>query len=92
MSSNRQVKYYTDLPSVKHFELLYHFVVTESKYYATLVWPKKILLVNVVQKYAKIPRKSGGQRKLIVKAELLLVLMTLRLRLANQEIGDGFGV
>ena len=91
LSTDQKTKFYTGLPTIGHFDLLFRFV--KPKCEKMKYWKgRKNTVVNKRNFVKKSPKKSGCQRKLSMKCELILVLMKLRLGLTNIDLADRFGV
>jgi DNA-binding NarL/FixJ family response regulator len=96
LSNDKQVKFYTGLPSKAHFDLLCEYI--EPKMSKARYWhgPKKAV-VHVKNRSSMLstfssPAKTGRKRKLTFREEMLLVLMKLRLGLTNHDIGNRFNI
>ena len=91
LRTDDQVRFYTGVPSVKMFDLLYSYVlpkVDKMRYWRGT----KNTLVNRVRRFITSPKKSGGKRALSSKEEFLLILIKLRLGITNHDLADRFGV
>ena len=91
LSSDKQTKFYTGLPSTKIFEALFEFLFEKVRKMSYWIGSKKTV-VNKVRRFVVSPKKFGKSRNLPIKAELLLTLIKLRLGLLNHDIADRFGV
>lgn len=92
LKSDSQVKFYTGLPSIKLFNLLYRYLYDKVKDMPYWRGRKNTVVTRVRKFTCKSPKKGGGARALTVKAELLLTLMKIRLGLLNHDIADRFGI
>lgn len=87
LSSDDKVNTYTGLPSLAAFEDLLCLItpVASSMQY----WRGS---ESHIPRKGNLKSKPGPARKLLIREELLLVLMKLRLALINDLLGDMFGV
>ena len=91
--SDSKVQFYTGLPNIETFDLLFEFL--QGKVAKMSYWrgPK----YSTIRKYRnpsffRSPKKLGPKRKLQLKDELLLVLMKLRLALIHEDLADRFSI
>ncbi|XP_077987889.1 uncharacterized protein LOC144442419 isoform X2 [Glandiceps talaboti] len=88
LNSDHKVHFYTGLPSYKAFHVIFEKLVKNraSKLSMnTRFWKAK-------NPWYKRGRKTGGQRKLTLENEFLLVMMKIRLGLLDKDLADRFGV
>ena len=91
VKTDKQVHFYTGLPSEQHFNLLYDYVYDKVKVMS--YWRGKYKVISQPNYlYKRSPVKPGIKRKLSAKAELLMTLMKLRLGLLNHDLADRFHV
>ncbi|XP_077983623.1 uncharacterized protein LOC144438467 [Glandiceps talaboti] len=86
--SDKKVHFYTGLPSYKAFHVIFEKLVKKSASKLamnTRFWKTK-------SPWYKRGRKTGGQRKLTLENEFLLVLMKIRLGSLDEDLADRFGV
>jgi hypothetical protein len=94
---DKQVKFYTGLPTRKHFELLCEYI--EPKLARSGYWhgskkhrqPTLNVRKTCLSRIGS-PAKTGRKRKLSFRDELLLVLIKLRLGLTNHDLADRFHI
>ena len=91
LKNDKQVHFYTGLPTVKHFELIYNYMYDKVKKMPYWRGDKRVV-ANPLHRHRAGYKKTGRPRKLSIKAELLLVLMKLRLGLLNHDLADRFEV
>ena len=91
LKNDEQIHFYTGVPTLSHFNLLYDFVYEKVRNMS--YWRGKYRVVSQpAYLYKSSPKKSGTRRKLSAKAEFLLTLMKLRLGLLNHDLADRFHV
>jgi len=90
LKTDKKVKIYTGLQSKSAFNDLH--CLTAKKASRLRYWHGQQRTKSVRRNFTRTPVKSGPKRKLMMKEELLMVLMKLRLCLINQVLGDMFGV
>ena len=90
--NDKRVRLNTGLPSKAAFEDLLKVVsprATRMRYWAGA---RSVLSTKVPRKFVKTPTKSGPKRSLSVRAELVMVLMKLRLALSNEFLAMSFKI
>ena len=56
------------------------------------MYEKKVISTKVRRNFKASPKKTGPQRKLSVKEELILVLLKLRAAITNKMLADLFDI
>ena len=95
LRNDKQVKFYTGLPSKKHFDLLCDYIepkIEKSRYWHGSKKTSRQTTLKVKKSLLRSPAKTGRKRKLAFRDELLLVLMKLRLGLMNHDLADRFNI
>ncbi|XP_069126931.1 uncharacterized protein [Argopecten irradians] len=92
IKSDKDMKFYTGIQSIKAFDAIFNVVrpnITRMKYWHSSMAGK--IVCNPL-KYKRIPTITSTRRCLSSKDEMLLTLMKLRLGILNQELALKFGV
>ena len=92
LKTDGKVKTYTGLQSKQAFEDLYQYLFKNAKKMTYWKGMKKTISTKVPRKCRKSPNKSGPERKLSIKDELLLTLVKLRHASSNELLADIFNI
>ena len=92
LKTDAKVKTYTGLQSKLAFEDLYQYLFKNAKKMTYWKGVKKTISTKVPRKCRKSPNKSGPERKLSIKDELLLTLVKLRHASSNELLADIFNI
>lgn len=88
VKSDKEISFFTGLPSLKMFEALHAYVAP----FVNKRWKGYSQVVNKVRHFVRSPKKFGPGRKMNSKDEFLLTLMKLRLGLLYQDLAHRFGI
>ena len=92
LKTDTKVKTYTGLQSKQAFEDLFQYLFKNAKKMTYWKGVKKTISTKVPRKCRKSPNKSGPERKLSIKDELLLTLVKLRHASSNELLADIFNI
>ena len=87
LCSNENVRFFTGLPSVEVFELLFEFL--SQKVSTMALWRGH---KHAIKSKGRSQNLKKRERKLTSKQELVLVLMKLKLGLVNKDLALRFGI
>ena len=89
LKSDKKVKFYTGIPSVKVFMTIFTYIVSTFKQITYWKGPSRVVANPLPNKRTK---NRFHTRSLSKKEELILTMMKLRLGILNQDLADRFGI
>jgi hypothetical protein len=90
LCDDKQVRFYTGLRNLGHFNFVQDLISNKIK--LTPYWRRKKNIMKRTRQFCTTLKKSGGQKGLPIKAELLITLMKIKLGLLTHDLAKRFGI
>ena len=88
LQSDKDVKFFTGLPSLTYFNKLHDLIAP----YVRRRWTGFLARPKNIRNFKKVPARFGPERKISSKGEFLLTLMRLRLGLLGKDLAKRFSI